>query len=182
MAEVTVKQLAQVVGTPVDRLLVQLGDAGVPKSGEEDMISDSEKLTLLTHLQKARGKSASTGASKKITLKRKRVSELPTDSSGRKKVNVEVRARRTYVRPGDDASASAKTPVSEAPVAETAVAEEPAARADSKDSVEPADTVVAKASTVAADDKADTPASSEVSAAPESSNEIAAAAAADIGR
>ena len=105
MAEVTVKQLAQVVGTPVDKLLVQLGDAGVAKTGENDMISDSEKLTLLTHLRESRGSSASGGASKRITLKRKRVSELKTDPSGRKKVNVEVRARRTYVRPGGEESA-----------------------------------------------------------------------------
>lgn len=104
MAEVTVKQLAQVVGTPVDKLLVQLGDAGIAKTGENDMISDSEKLTLLTHLRESRGQSASGGASKRITLKRKRVSELKTDPSGRKKVNVEVRARRTYVRPGSEES------------------------------------------------------------------------------
>ena len=81
MAEVTVKQLAQVVGTPVDKLLVQLGDAGVAKTGENDMISDSEKLTLLTHLRESRGSSASGGASKRITLKRKRVSELKTEPS-----------------------------------------------------------------------------------------------------
>ncbi|MGQ7844044.1 translation initiation factor IF-2 [Granulosicoccus sp. 3-233] len=105
MAEVTVKQLAQVVGTPVDKLLVQLGDAGIAKTGENDMISDSEKLTLLTHLRESRGSSAGGGASKRITLKRKRVSELKTDPSGRKKVNVEVRARRTYVRPGGEESA-----------------------------------------------------------------------------
>ena len=42
MAEVTVKQLAQVVGTPVDKLLVQLQEAGIPKVGEEDLITDSE--------------------------------------------------------------------------------------------------------------------------------------------
>ena len=102
MAEVTVKQLAQVVGTPIDKLLVQLSDAGVPKTGEDDMISDSEKLTLLTHLRESRGQSTASGASKKITLKRKRVSELKTDASGRRKVNVEVRGRRTYARPDED--------------------------------------------------------------------------------
>ena len=102
MAEVTVKQLAQVVGTPIDKLLVQLSDAGVSKTGEDDMISDSEKLTLLTHLRESRGQSTASGASKKITLKRKRVSELKTDASGRRKVNVEVRGRRTYARPDED--------------------------------------------------------------------------------
>jgi len=113
MAEVTVKQLAQVVGTPIDKLLVQLGDAGIPKTGEEDMISDAEKLALLTHLRESRGQAS---ASKKITLKRKRVSELKTDASGRKKVNVEVRARRTYTRPGEGATApsAAEPPATQA--------------------------------------------------------------------
>lgn len=106
MAEVTVKQLAQVVGTPIEKLLVQLGDAGIPKESEGDMISDSEKLTLLTFLRESRGQAGAGGAAKKITLKRKRVSELKTDASGRKKVNVEVRGRRTYVRPGDEAESS----------------------------------------------------------------------------
>ena len=36
MAEVTVKQLAQVVGTPIDKLLEQLSDAGIAKTGEGD--------------------------------------------------------------------------------------------------------------------------------------------------
>ncbi|MFK7852705.1 MAG: translation initiation factor IF-2 [Granulosicoccus sp.] len=115
MAEVTVKQLAQVVGTPIDKLLEQLGDAGIVKTGEEDMISDSEKLALLTHLRESRGQSAAGGSSKKITLKRKRVSELKTDASGRKKVNVEVRGRRTYVRPGDNANEPVATPAEEDP-------------------------------------------------------------------
>ncbi len=135
MAEVTVKQLAQVVGTPVDKLLEQLGDAGVAKTGENDMISDSEKLTLLTHLRESRGSSAGGGASKKITLKRKRVSELKTDPSGRKKVNVEVRARRTYVRPGGEdatdeaASGDVAEKLVDAPAVEPAV-DSPAPVAD----------------------------------------------------
>ncbi len=104
MAEVTVKQLAQVVGTPVEKLLVQLKDAGVEKSGEDDMISDAEKLTLLSHLRESRGEAASSaGTKKKITLRRKRVSELKTDASGRRKVNVEVRGRRTIVKPTETA-------------------------------------------------------------------------------
>ena len=77
MAEVTVKQLAQVVGISVDKLLVQLNDAGIVKEGEADTVTDSEKMALLTSLREARGKAGSGGSnSKKITLKRKRVSEL----------------------------------------------------------------------------------------------------------
>ena len=42
MSEVTVKQLAEVVGTPVDRLLEQLERAGVDKRSPDDAVSDTE--------------------------------------------------------------------------------------------------------------------------------------------
>ncbi len=150
MAEVTVKQLAQVVGTPVEKLLVQLSDAGVDKSGESDMISDSEKLTLLAHLRQSRGEpSAGASSGKKITLRRKRVSELKTDPSGRRKVNVEVRGRRTIVKPGAAASQdpAADEPLADAPVAEdTAAAENvqeaPAANLEDATPVDTEDTAV----------------------------------------
>ncbi|MDO6460816.1 translation initiation factor IF-2 [Granulosicoccaceae sp. 1_MG-2023] len=103
MAEVTVKQLAQVVGTPVDKLLVQLGEAGVKKSSESDAISDEEKQKLLTHLRRSHGKDES-AAGRKITLRRKSVSEIKVDPSGRKTVNVEVRGRRTYVKRAESVS------------------------------------------------------------------------------
>ena len=151
MAEVTVKQLAQVVGTPIDKLLVQLGDAGIPKTGEEDMISDSEKLTLLTHLRESRGQAS---AGKKITLKRKRVSELKTDASGRKKVNVEVRARRTYTRPGDDGAAP---PAAEPPAETDELASD--VEADMPDTV---DTAAADAAAAAVAEQVATQAASEV--------------------
>ncbi len=101
MAEVTVKQLAEVVGTPIDKLLVQLSEAGVTKAAESDTISDDEKRLLLTHLRRAHGKEDTPSSARKITLRRKRVSELKVDSSGKKTVNVEVRGRRTYVKRSD---------------------------------------------------------------------------------
>lgn len=104
MAEVTVKQLAEVVGTPVDKLLVQLSEAGVKKGNETDTISDEEKKLLLTHLRRAHGKDDAPSATKKITIRRKRVSELKVDSSGKKTVNVEVRGRRTYVKRSEQVS------------------------------------------------------------------------------
>ncbi len=107
MAEVTVKQLAQVVGTPVEKLLEQLREAGVVKSAESDSVTDEEKYALLQHLRNARGQPAAAQAEssgKKITLRRKRRSALKSDSSGRKTVNVEVRGRRTVVNPADESS------------------------------------------------------------------------------
>ena len=115
MAEVTVKQLAQVVGTPVDKLLVQLGEAGVSKSSESDSVSDEEKQKLLTHLRRSHGKDESNSGGRKITLRRKSVSEIKVDSSGRKTVNVEVRGRRTYVKRGETPSQPEQEPQQRGP-------------------------------------------------------------------
>ncbi len=101
MAEVTVTQFAEVLKVPVDRLLVQLDQAGIKVSGPEARISDDAKLELLTHLRRSHGSDAdSDGAPRKITLKRKTQSELKLASvQGRARtVNVEVRQKRTYIK------------------------------------------------------------------------------------
>ena len=103
MAEVTVKQLADVVGTPVERLLEQIKDAGLTAENADSIISDADKLQLLDYLRKAHGKvSTSEKAKSKITLKRKTVSELKVGSSGAgrsKTVNVQVKHKRNITRP-----------------------------------------------------------------------------------
>ncbi len=102
MTDVTVKQFADVVGIPVDRLLVQLGEAGLTVGDADATISDKEKQVLLTHLRRTHGKGeGQTGAEpKKITLKRKETSELRlAGAAGKSKtVTVEVRKKRTYVK------------------------------------------------------------------------------------
>ncbi len=110
MSEVTVKQLAEQVGTPVDRLLQQLTEAGLPKSTAEDNVSNDEKMQLLEFLQRSHGKPASSGDAGRITLKRKSVSELklpgsasggrtsPRGAAANKTVSVEVRKKRTYIK------------------------------------------------------------------------------------
>ncbi|HET7649877.1 MAG TPA: translation initiation factor IF-2 [Gammaproteobacteria bacterium] len=99
MAEVTVKQFAEVVGTPVDRLLAQLAEAGIALDDPNAAISDEQKMQLLTHLRHSHGEGG-TGEPRKITLKRRSVSELKlTGSQGRAKtVSIEVRKKRTYVK------------------------------------------------------------------------------------
>ena len=100
MTEVTVKQLADVVGTPVERLLEQLEDAGMQFSSADAKISDQEKMQLLDHLRQSHGKSSG-GDGKKITLKRRSTSELKIGGGqgrGGKTVSVEFRKRRTYVK------------------------------------------------------------------------------------
>ncbi|MEP7312884.1 MAG: translation initiation factor IF-2, partial [Pseudomonadota bacterium] len=100
MADVTVAQFADVLKVPVDRLLVQLEQAGITVASEDALISDEAKLELLTHLRRSHGSGEDTAAPRKITLKRKTQSELKMASSqGRARtVNVEVRVKRTYVK------------------------------------------------------------------------------------
>src|SRR5665213_1030020 len=101
MADVTVSQFAQVLKVPVDRLIVQLDQAGIKVEGPDARISDEAKLELLSHLRKSHGSEDQVGGSpNKITLKRKTQSELKLASTqGRARtVNVEVRRSRTYVK------------------------------------------------------------------------------------
>jgi translation initiation factor IF-2 len=102
MANVTAKQLSEVIGVSVDKLLDQLKNAGVKVKDADDPISDEDKLKLLESLRSSHGKEDSQGP-KKITLQRKSKSELRVaGNSGRnvttKTINVEVRKKRTYVR------------------------------------------------------------------------------------
>ena len=101
MAEVTVAEFAQVLKVPVDRLIVQLDEAGIKVSGADDVISEDAKLELLTHLRRAHGrKDPAAAAPRRITLQRKSQSELKLASGqGRSRtVNVEVRQKRTYIK------------------------------------------------------------------------------------
>ncbi|HVS78662.1 MAG TPA: translation initiation factor IF-2 associated domain-containing protein, partial [Steroidobacteraceae bacterium] len=97
----TVSQFAEVLKVPVDRLLVQLDQAGIKVKGPDDRISDDAKLELLTHLRRSHGaESERDAAPRRITLKRKTQSELKLASAqGRARtVSVEVRQKRTYIK------------------------------------------------------------------------------------
>ena len=105
MAEVTVKQLAETVGRPVETLLAQMREAGLAHQGADEIVSDAEKQQLLVHLKRAHGE-AEAGPTK-ITLKRKETTTLkvaPAAGGKSKTVNVEVRKTRSYVKrtPLDD--------------------------------------------------------------------------------
>ena len=112
MAEVTVSQLAEVVGAPVERLLRQMKEAGLSHSAAQQAVSDEDKQTLLTFLKRSHGESAE--APQQITLKRKTLSTLKTGSgAGKKTVNIEVRKKRTYVK-RDPAEMAAEAAAEEA--------------------------------------------------------------------
>ncbi|MBK9493140.1 MAG: translation initiation factor IF-2 [Xanthomonadales bacterium] len=102
MSEVTVRSLAKMVGTPVEKLLEQLAEAGMSFSGPDQMVTSTEKMKLLGFLRRNHGKveTAEESASpKQITLQRRKVQEI-TVAAGKTKttVNVEVRQKRTYVK------------------------------------------------------------------------------------
>ena len=100
MADVTVKEFAEQIHTPVERLLEQLAEAGVEAvSRAEDALSSEQKMQLLAYLRREHGEDAQ-AEPRRITLKRRSVSELKiAGGQGRTKtVNVEVRRKRTYVK------------------------------------------------------------------------------------
>ena len=103
MSDVTVRQFANDVGIPLDRLMTQLSDVGVSIKDADATISVDEKLRLLEYLRTKHGKGdvLALAEPKKITLKRKTVSELrQTGTQGKsvKTISVEVRKKRTYVK------------------------------------------------------------------------------------
>jgi translation initiation factor IF-2 len=111
MSEVTVSTLAKLTGTPVEKLLEQLAEAGMSFSGPDQVVTSAEKMKLLGFLRRTHGKNEPAedpSAPRQITLKRRKVEEI-TVAAGKTKttVNVEVRQKRTYVKrseitPSDD--------------------------------------------------------------------------------
>ncbi|ADV27671.1 translation initiation factor IF-2 [Pseudoxanthomonas suwonensis 11-1] len=106
--QTTIRKLAELVNTPVEKLLEQLAEAGMKFSGPDQVVTSAEKIKLLGFLRRTHGKGAAPAeeiaAPKKITLARRKVQEL-TVGGGRSKttVAVEVRQKRTYINKADAA-------------------------------------------------------------------------------
>ncbi|MDD1650587.1 MAG: translation initiation factor IF-2 [Methylococcaceae bacterium] len=104
MSDLTVRQLAEVVGIPLERLLNQLSEAGLEKSGADELLTDREKLRFLGFLRQSHGKVEGEDLTnpKRVTLQRRTVSELKQGKAaagkGVKTISVEVRKKRTYVK------------------------------------------------------------------------------------
>ena len=94
MTQVTVKELAQVVDTPVERLLQQMREAGLSHTSAEQVVTDNEKQALLAHLKSSHG--AKADEPRKITLQRKTTTKLKV--AGSKTISVEVRKKKTFVK------------------------------------------------------------------------------------
>ena len=126
MSGVSVKQLADLVGTPVEKLLEQLSDAGLSMSSADDAVTDDEKMQLLSHLRAGRSSTKlGAGSGKKITLKRKSTSELRQGKSGT--VSVEVRKKRTYAKRSEIEAEEEKPEVAEPESVEQPAEPEPVA-------------------------------------------------------
>lgn len=98
MADVTVKQLASAVGVPVDRLLTQIKEAGLPITDEMQVINEEQKKLLLNYLKTSHASGTSLMPNR-ITLKRKSLSQVVShDSQGHKTVNIEVRKKKVFVK------------------------------------------------------------------------------------
>lgn len=130
MAEVTVKQLAEVVGIPVERLLSQLQDAGLPFEKATQVVNEEQKRTLLNHIKNGGTAGNNQQSPGMITLQRKKVSRVTLGGShtagakvspSSREVKVEVRKKRTYMR-------REELPVEEAPQEEVQVPENTAVK------------------------------------------------------
>ncbi len=97
MSQMNVTQFASELKMPATALLEQLQKAGVSKQAAEDTLTEQDKAKLLEYLRKSHGETESKA---KITLTRKKTTEIKSaDASGKSRtIQVEVRKKRVLVR------------------------------------------------------------------------------------
>ena len=127
MSSITVAQFAIELKMPSNVLLEQLREAGVNLTSVDASVTDSDKAKLLESLRRSHGATEGT----KITLTRRKTSEIrQADGAGRSRtIQVEVRKKRTFVK--RDAAEIGETPATEGaevatPVSAPAVSAMPA--------------------------------------------------------
>ena len=101
MSEITVSQLAEMMGSPVDALVEKLQAAGIEATDANSTISDKEKLKLLEIIRagaSSASASTTTKPASKISLKKRTTSSV-SGTAGKSKVNVEVRRKKSFSRP-----------------------------------------------------------------------------------
>ena len=142
MADVTVKQLADTVGAPVDRLLKQMKEAGLDHKSEGDAVTEEQKQALLGFLKRSHGDAAK--PAEKIVLKRKSTGTLKS-GQGRagRNVTVEVRRKRTYVKRSEAEPAETPEPaeqgISQSELEAKRIRDEEAARVQAEEDAREAD-------------------------------------------
>jgi len=102
MSDKSIRDLAEIVKIPLEKLIIQLKEAGLSVTAPDEIISDSDQMKLLTHLRTRRGKISSDTESmpRRVTLERRKVTEIKqanVPGSATKTIQVEVRKKKTYV-------------------------------------------------------------------------------------
>ena len=112
--QTTIRKLAALVNTPVEKLLEQLAEAGMEFSDPDQVVTSTEKVKPLGFLRRTHGagtRSSGTAGSaspKKITLNRSRKQELTVGGGkNRQTVDVVVRKKVTLVKPTEQETAAA---------------------------------------------------------------------------
>ncbi|MGH8079671.1 MAG: translation initiation factor IF-2, partial [Lysobacter sp.] len=109
--QTTIRKLAELVNTPVEKLLEQLAEAGMKFSGPDQVVTSIEKVKLLGFLKRSHGKvdkpAETDEAAKKITLNRSRKQEITVGGGkNRTTVDVVVRKKVTLVKPNESGQMS----------------------------------------------------------------------------
>ena len=97
MAKLSVENLSKVVGTPVDKLLEQLKEAGMGHNSASDEVTDEDKKKLLEFLKSQQSKKTKT-----ISLKRKTSAEDKSSNS------VEITRKKSVASSTSESDLSAK--------------------------------------------------------------------------
>jgi translation initiation factor IF-2 len=110
--QTTIRKLAELVNTPVEKLLEQLSEAGMRFEGPDQVVTSIEKMKLLGFLKRSHGKAEKAAedvtAPKKITLSRSRKQEITVGGGkNRSTVDVVVRKKVTLVKPTEAAAPAA---------------------------------------------------------------------------
>jgi translation initiation factor IF-2 len=98
--QTTIRKLAELVNTPVEKLLEQLAEAGMSFSGPDQVVTSIEKVKLLGFLKRSHGKTEKAAAEavspSKITLSRSRKQELTVGGgkAGRGASTIDVVVRK----------------------------------------------------------------------------------------
>ncbi|WP_027080300.1 translation initiation factor IF-2 [Luteimonas mephitis] len=112
--QTTIRKLAALVNTPVEKLLEQLAEAGMSFNDPDQVVTSTEKVKLLGFLRRTHGKADRPAddavVPKKITLNRSRKQELTVGGGkNRATVDVVVRKKVTLVKPGQGEAAPGAT-------------------------------------------------------------------------
>jgi translation initiation factor IF-2 len=111
----TIRKLAELVNKPVETLLVQLAEAGMPFDSADQEVSSDQKTKLLAYLKKTHGRGEASGganvAPTKNTLSSRKEEEIK-DGGGKNKSTVGVVVRKK-IQLGPTAEAKAAGPVSD---------------------------------------------------------------------